>query len=194
MSLFKFLRKNYYIIFLIVALVMLIGLLYLKYGMGQSGQEQNVVSLKNYNDPDDHFNLSVPEDWTVHSGYGRARTGIGTEHETATRTEITNMFFERKGLNISIYEKAENCKNIIKSNTTLAGLPAYFDSKHYSWTVYTKDAVILVSYYYPGAGVYHKRNGDALAANSSQMFSDQKAINDIVATLKFKSAEALECP
>lgn len=176
------------IILIIIFAVFLIGM---KNNPGAMNEKP--MNYKTYTDPANHYNISVPEGWVSSSGFGRLRTGMNTNHEESTRTEVTYLKSGNIGLNISVYEKTPECSKIEKPNTTLAGMPAVYDGEHYSWTVNTDKSTIVVGYYYPGAGVYHKRIKDNNPVSQTEIDANQKTITDIVSTLKFNSVSPLIC-
>ena len=106
-----------------------------------------VITKKSYSDPGNHFTVSVPSNWNSTSGYGNQTTGIGTAQEETTSLEDTNLSAGRVGLNFSVYEKTPYCKTAEKPDTTIAGMPAYFNPQHYSWIINTTDSTIVLGYY-----------------------------------------------
>ncbi len=193
----KFFKNNFHIIFITGGIVLLVILLYYKSISTQSNQGTGgprATSFMTYVDPAKHYEISVPAGWATVSGFGNVKTGIGTDHEATIRSEVSNLFSGEAGLNISVYEGAPNCDKIQKPNTTIAGVPAYFDAGHYAWIINTTNSTIVAGYYFPGAGVYHKRFRSHVLPPSSEMFANQGMVNEIISTLKLQKAKALECP
>lgn len=179
------------IVIIIIAIIILI-LINLK--NKPKTQRLNITNYKAYNDPANHFNISIPQNWVATSDFGKQKTGINTPNEEVTRTEITNLSSGNIGLTIYIYEKKPKCEWSDKPNTLLAGMPALYDAQHYSWTIDTDKSAIVVGYYYPGAGVYHRRIRNQQTVSRSEIAANREIINSILSTLKFKSVQPLQCP
>jgi hypothetical protein len=196
----KYLTIKFLIIFILIAIAAFAILLFsvailvsIAYPNKPNEQQQAPPSTIAYIDPANHYVISIPSNWTTTSDYGSQRTGISTTHEERIRTELTNLSSGNVGLNISVYEKAPTCDRAEKPNTTLAGLTARYNPQHYSWTINTSDSTIVIGYYYPGAGVYHRRMS-AAPVSKSEMNANQQTINRIVSTLKLQASQPLQCP
>lgn len=189
----KYMNKKILIICLIIIIIILISFRLSNETNKQIVQEQPTTKTISYSDPANYFSLNFPYDWDVSSDYGRQRNGIGTLHEEALRIEYNNVSKGDVGLNISVYEKTPDCEMAERPNSTLAGLPAYFDSRHYSWTFYNTDSTIVIGYYYPGLDVYHKVRRSA-PVTQEEMDANNRAIQDIVSTIKLNNPQMLQCP
>ena len=197
MQIRKFFKNNFHFIFIAGGIILLVVLLYYKTisdQQGQGAQEPVITSMKTFIDPADHFIISIPADWGTTTGNGGLKTGIGTAQEKIVRTEVTNIFSGNAGLNVSVYEETPDCSKILKPNTTVAGMPAYFDALHYAWVINTTNSTIVAGYYFPGAGIYHRRIRNQTPPPSSEMFANQKMVNEIISTLKLRNSQILECP
>lgn len=184
--------------FYVLILFVVFLLAFIRYFVGTGSHVQPLPTpvqpvFKTYGDPGNHFTVSIPSQWNTFSDYGNQQTGIGTAHEETTRMEVTNLSSGRVGLNFSVYEKAPDCQTAEKPNTTVAGIPANFNSKTYSWIINTSDSTIVLGYYYPGAGVY-RGTKKIKPVSRSQMDNDQKTINDIISSLKLTTSRPLQCP
>lgn len=184
----KYIKSNV-IICLIIAVVVLS---FVFYKADITTEVQTPPTLVNYTDPGNHFTVTLPSNWKVKSDYGNEKTGIGTENEQTSRVEFNNLASGYVGLNVTVYEKKPVCNDEQKPNTTFAGLPAYFNQKHYSWIIKTTDSTIVVGYYYPGLPVFRLRNG--ISVPQSEMDKNSRIIKSIISTFKFNNAKPLVCP
>ena len=189
----KYISNNFIIIYLVVIILALIIIIVYKNVNKGITQEQTQPNTVSYVDPANHFTVSIPSNWTRTSDFGGKKTGIGTANEQTTRIEVTNISEGNTGINISVVERAANCENAVRPNSKFAGLPAYYDSNHYAWTINTTDSTILVGYYYPGAGVYHRRIKNMAPVTDAEKETSQKIIGGILSTLKLSNSLPLQC-
>lgn len=183
------------IIFILIIMVLLLVSIF-NYYLNTKKQNISVQTQETkiiFNDKGNHFSVSIPSSWTGKSDYGKQTIGIGTDHEEVTAMEISNVSLGNTGINFSVYEKAPACETVKKPNSKLAGIPAYYNSDQYSWTIYTNDSTLVAGYYYPGLKVFRGRL-NAISVSQGEMKINQQKINDIISTFKLKSSQPLVCP
>lgn len=111
-----------------------------------------------YNDSDNYLTINIPLNWKRIIDFGSETRGLHTAQPTTTKLEVLSFSSPNKtGINVLVYEGIPSCANIQKSNTTLAGLPAYYDPKHTTWIINTANATYAIIYHYPGVGITHPR-------------------------------------
>lgn len=110
--------------------------LYSRFGVWQSkpGSISN-QHVRHYEDPDRYFSLDIPNSWQVSHQVGTITTGPDNDHLNGYDVEM--FAFMSKPVNYSepndanilfveVWRKGQ-CLDNYKPNTTLAGMPAYYD-------------------------------------------------------------------
>lgn len=191
-------KKNtnkYTLIIIILLIIIIISVLLYRLNNKPANTPIAESTPQTFTDPANHLTLSLPFTWTTNSDFGKQTTGIGTPNEQSNRTEVINLSGGTTGINVYINEKAPTCETAEKPNATLAGFPAAYNDKHYAWTINTTTSTIIIGYYYPGAGVYHRPVGvNPTEVPQAEKDASRKIINEIIATLKLQNAIPLQCP
>lgn len=156
---------------------------------------ESFVAQKAYTDPDRYFAIKIPANWQDDITHGTGKRHVGTPQEAANTIELVTLSSgDGVGVHILIDEATPSCKDVEKANTILAKLPATYNPKHYSWSIYTTRATYTISYYYPGTGVYHRHMPiDSLPVSHSSMVENQKIIDAIIASFLPMNLEPVRC-
>lgn len=188
--------KKQNMIKIIVLIMVMIIVLYLMLMKGNKiPEETGVNTTKIYRDPGNYFSIDIPSNWVTDDVVAQETHNIGKADETTTDIETVSMSSENKmGLNIQVYEKIPTCENAPKPNSTIANLPAYHDQLQNSWLISTTESTVVISYYYPGSGIYHSRIKNATTpVPQAEKDKSQNIINSIISTFKLQSAQPLQC-
>ncbi len=157
-----------------------------------------IVGTKIHTDTDNKFSVKIPGNWKESETNATNRTGIGTAGEKTQKIEISQLYdpATQIGITVQVYEGAPSCVDVKKPTTTLAGLPATYDSTLRLWTIPTKDATYVVNYYFPGISVFHapKRFIFPSSVPQKEFEANQMQMEALLKSFVFKNAQPLLCP
>jgi hypothetical protein len=164
-------------------------------------KKANQNNLRKYTDPDGYFNVDILSNWTVEKSTGTGTTDIGTVNQKTHIIEYINITLSAyKTITIQVYEDEQKCINIKwKNNTTLGGLPAYYDKTLYTWYLETTNAEYIINYgWYPYVGRF---NGPAIKVGQpTNMPISQEKINEykkqvtmVINSFRPINTQALNC-
>lgn len=173
------------------------------FGLGVAGwlqqpkiapSENQSVSLHTYKDPQNVFTVSVPTNWTTKTSTASSTTGLHSAHPVQQSIQVTQLTKPAEaGLTMQVINGTPTCP-AGKPETTIAGLPAYYNPAIYTWTIPTTTNTILISAAYPGTNSFHQRRNQPVPTYSETTIAeDKKLVMTALASLKLNNLEPLPC-
>lgn len=151
-------------------------------------------AMKIYGEANKSFTITAPADWTAQENIGTQKTGIGTNHAVTSKIALVNLASSTNaGINIQVYEGTPSCDTVQKPNSNIAGMPAFYDALHKTWTIDTVDATYVLSYYYPGRGTYHARYGVPTPAPQAVQNMYERLFTGILNSFKPTNPQLVSC-
>lgn len=154
------------------------------------------ISMKIYKDPDNVYMLSVPSNWQQTKSTATSTTGLKTaraEQHTIQVTQFTKP--AEMGVTIQVISGQPSCPLAAKPNSTLAGLPAFYNPANYTWTIPTTTQTVLVSVAYPGTNSFHHPpfKVQPTPFPAATVEADKQLVKSILNSLRFSELKPLMC-
>ncbi len=151
---------------------------------------------KTYADKENYFSVQVPANWNIHESTATNTTGLKTGYKIKQEIEVTQLSGPgQTGITVQVYRGQLTCPLAKKPTTTLAGLPASYDTVTHLWTIPTTTGTVVVSMVYPGSGGFHGplKQTNSSRASQSQMSADKQIVDSVLSTVKFNNLQPFSC-
>ena len=183
-----------------VLIALIIGGLLLACSLYVVANKKNVEkktqsTIKTHADSGHYFTINIPSSWTTKETIGTEKTEIGTPHEKTNELEITNLYNGKgAGVNIQVYKRIPSCKEAKKPNTTIAGLPAFYNASFGIWTINTTEGIYVINYGYPGIPTFGSNHKNPQPASPAITQQYKLLISKIIYSFHPAFAIPLNCP
>lgn len=156
-----------------------------------------VKSVSNLQSDNWHvFTIDIPKNWQVSTSMQQGATGLNTKHPVIHQIEITQYYIPgQTGITVQVEQGQPVCPFTNPLTTTLAGLPASYNSLMNSWIIPTTNATINVSISYPGTEGFNPPMINAAPSKIPQSVVNQyqETVNNILKTFKINALKPFHC-
>ena len=159
-------------------------------------QTEKPVTMQKYIDPENVYTVSVPSNWTKSNTTATSTTGLKTGHPVQQDIKVTQFTKPAEmGFTVQVISGPPTCPLQNKPNTSLAGLPAFYNPANYTWTISATTATVLVSIAYPGTNSFHRPLTQAQAPPYPVVTinADKALVRSMLNSLTFPELRPLTC-
>ena len=154
----------------------------------------SLVSKKTYTDKMNVYSIAVPKNWTITENQGQNIIDQNTPHPITQQIEIAQLYLPNQyGISVQVMQGVPHCP-LPALNTSLAGLPAYYDMLGNDWTIPTTTATIQVGISYPGPGRYNNPfSKSPTPVPSETITADKQLLLNLLQTISLRNLTPFHC-